>query len=191
MTVGATNGRVGISALTPAGTYHVIATSQADSSKSDSATVTVAPGSPPGPQAACATAPLRTTGTTYYYCACQTGAGPGCVAGNDANPGTSPSAPRQTLADASARFNSMNGGDTVALCRGGAWNAGGSDLSNTLCTAGNTCDWRDYTPTGQTARPRLNVGTAGFSHWGGLTAIRFWNMDVRGTAGVHRRHRPS
>ena len=37
-------------------------------------------------------------GTVYYFSDCQTGAAVGCVSGNDTNTGTSPAAPKQTLA---------------------------------------------------------------------------------------------
>ena len=96
---------------------------------------------------ACATAPLRATGAVYYYCDCGTGAAAGCVAGNDANAGTDPSAPRRTFANARTRFNGMNAGDTVALCRTGAWNENGGGIYNARCRAGNTCDFRDYIPS--------------------------------------------
>lgn len=86
----------------------------------------------------CAEAPLRTTGTTYYYCDCQSGAASGCVAGKDSDPGTSPSAPRQSFADAQSRFRSMAAGSTVALCRGGAWTATGGLIDNPSCTTSRT-----------------------------------------------------
>ncbi len=89
-----------------AGTYHVVATSQADTSKTASATVTVAAAPPPPPpppapsSGSCAAEPLRTTGAKYYVCSCDAGAAAGCVAGNDANSGTSPSAPWKTIGKA-------------------------------------------------------------------------------------------
>jgi hypothetical protein len=146
------------------GTFHVIAKSAADPGVSASAVVTVTAAAPPPPPppslAACANEPLRTTGTTYYVCDCQAGASPGCVAGNDANPGTSKSAPWQSWAKAMAKFKTMNGGDTIAMCRGGAWtqvagtcaSMAGNGYSSSVtilnpnCTAAATCDWRDYDP---------------------------------------------
>ena len=110
-----------------AGTFHVVAKSIADPNVSGSAVVTVTATAPPPPPppasspASCANEPMRTTGTTYYVCDCQAGSAPGCVAGSDANAGTSKSAPWQSWAKAMAKFKTMNGGDTIAMCRGGAW----------------------------------------------------------------------
>jgi hypothetical protein len=173
-----------------AGTCHVVATSRADATKRATSNVTVTAATPPppsGPQPACATEPLRTTGTVYYYCDCGTGASSSCVPGNDANAGTSAGAPRRTLGDSRTRFNGMNAGDTVALCRGGAWSEAGGGITNGRCTAGSTCDFRDYTPAGETARPILNI-TSGesFSLTSGTPrhGLRFWNLDVRKPAGA-------
>ena len=59
----------------------------------------VAPGTPGALYAAasssCANMPLRSTGTIRYFCDCAAGSQAGCVAGSDANPGTSASAPKQ------------------------------------------------------------------------------------------------
>jgi hypothetical protein len=179
------------------GTYRIVAASVADPSVSSTATVTVTsnPSPPPAPPATCATAPIRSTGTTYYYCDCGTGAAPGCVPGNDANPGTSPSAPRRSWSDAMGRFNSLNAGDTVALCRTGAWAAGGISPSNTRCRGGSagwpapdantdTCDLRDYVPSwGSTSSPRPLLDNGSFSFWGSTGGYRFWNLDVRVPSG--------
>ena len=147
------------------------------------------PGSGPavdlGPSPTCATSPPRATGTVYYYCDCATSAGAGCTAGNDANAGTDPSAPRRTFANARSRFNGMNAGDTVALCRTGAWSENGGRIYNARCRAGNTCDFRDYVPSWGNAsspRPRLNttsgrvftMETAGHDE-----GYRYWNLDIR------------
>jgi hypothetical protein len=125
----------------------------------------------------------------YYYCDCGTGAAVGCVAGNDANAGTDPSAPRRTFSNARARFNGMNAGDTVALCRTGAWNENGGGIYNARCRAGNTCDFRDYVPSwgdSSSPRPRLNttsgrvfsMETAGHDE-----GYRYWNLDIRQVPG--------
>jgi hypothetical protein len=125
----------------------------------------------------------------YYYCDCATGAGAGCAAGNDANAGTSPSAPRRTFANARSRFNGMNAGDTVALCRTGAWDENGGGIYNPRCTAGNTCDFRDYVPAwGDTSspRPRLNTSSGRvftMETSGHDEGYRYWNLDIRQVAG--------
>lgn len=144
------------------------------------------PGSAFGPNAPdCEGQPLRKTGSVYFYCDCAPGAVPGCVPGDDSRPGTSMSAPRRSLANARERFNKMSAGDTVALCRGGAWEYGGDQIHNGRCTAQAPCDFRDYVPQWGSAaspRPKLDVGANNaFS----LTApmpsqgYRFWNLDIK------------
>lgn len=132
----------------------------------------------------CAAMPLRTTGTTYYFCDCQDGAEAGCAGheGNDTNYDThrcDAAHPCQTWTQAIQAFNAMNEGDTIALCKGGFWNVpGGSSvaagcgysphppqISNPRCSAEtsltdpknpSTCDIRDYQASwGGTARPVL------------------------------------
>lgn len=163
---------------------------------------------PPGPSAAagppaearagaapglpdCATAPLRATGPVYYYCDCREGAERGCRPGDDANPGTSPRAPRRSLADAAERFNSMGAGGTVALCRGGAF-VGRVGIANPRCRAADDstwCEFRDYVPpwgSPGSARPRIDAGAGNaFMVWnsqGAYEGYRFWNLDVRHSA---------
>ncbi len=197
-------------APTSAATCHVVATSHADGTKSATASVTVTATAPPPPasQATCANEPLRATGTTYYVCDCQAGAAPGCVAGNDANAGTSKSAPWQSWAKAMAKFKTMNGGDTIAMCKGGAWNgvagtnptmAGNGYSSNVTilnanCSASSTCDWRDYDPSpafSATAKPLVrpadNVdvfafGRSRFTSTGytapPIKGFRIFNLDL-------------
>lgn len=176
------------------GTFHVVARSTADTTAYATATVTVTTAPTPPATAACATAPLRTTGTRYYFCNCQTGAAGGCVAGDDSRDGTNPALPRKTLASAFTRFNSMNAGDTIALCRGGAWDESNlSSLNNQRCSASSEatwCEFRDYVPSwgsASTARPRLNVdgaAPAAFTLYSSGThdGYRFWNLDLRMTS---------
>ena len=158
----------------------------------------VAPGTPAAlyasASATCANMPLRSTGTIYYFCDCQTGAQSGCVAGNDANPGTSAS-PKQTWGAAMSAFATMNGGDTIALCKGGAWSASSwTELRNTSCTAGataitdpantGTCDLRDYPPAwGGTAKPIIRqtaVNNLMTFNGGAQHGIRILNLDFEG-----------
>jgi len=175
-----------------AGTYHVIATSVADPSARDTASVTVgATGTPAAlygvASSTCAAMPVRTTGVTHYFCDCAAGAQAGCVAGSESNDGLKPSTPKQLLSTAVSTFNAMNGGDTVALCKGGGWSdSAGLRFNNPRCsgsasmrTAANTttCDLRDYAPPwGGTAKPILReTGT-------GINLLQFWN--TAGTSGV-------
>jgi hypothetical protein len=173
-----------------AGTFQVRATSVVNGNVFGTATVNVS-SAPPSAPGSCATQPLRTTGTTYYYCDCATGQLGGspdaaCVPGNDANAGTSPSAPRRSLSDAQSRFASMAAGSTVALCRGGVWN-GSVDFTNTGCTQTDPCDFRDYVPSwgsASTPRPRIASGGTVLAVQGAPARgnYRIWNIDVRNPA---------
>ncbi len=201
-----------------AGTYDVVATSSADPALSAVAAVTVSASTSPasgntpaalyaGASSTCAGMPLRSTGTIYYFCDCQGGAQSGCVAGNDANAGTSPSAPKQSWSAAIAAFNAMNAGDTVALCKGGAWAAAANAslascsyaVLNARCAAGtsltdpantSTCDLRDYAPPwGGTAKPLVTAnGALSFLSRQSATTngVRILNLTFRGTNGGPR-----
>lgn len=61
--------------------------------------------------------------TTIYYRNCDTGSHASCVNGNNANPGTSPSAPKRSLPDDTA-YNNLLGGSNVRVCNGSAYVAG-------------------------------------------------------------------
>ncbi|OIQ99992.1 hypothetical protein GALL_180080 [mine drainage metagenome] len=131
---------------------------------------------------------MPVVGTTYYYCDCGTGASAGCVAGSDSKAGVSPSAPRQTIADAASRMRSVAGSPfTVALCKGGAFNAlGALSVGSSTCAAGTTCnDLREYTPTTFTgiAKPIIN-NVAGatnlFTFNGNVGGVRVMNIALQG-----------
>jgi hypothetical protein len=98
-------------------------------------------------------------------------------------------------------MNTMPAGDTIALCRTGAWNVGGggASISNPNCAPGGagwpapnanatTCDFRDYVPSwGSTSSPRpiLNVTGSATNFFGGTSqGWRFWNIEVAATAAV-------
>lgn len=169
-----------------AGTYHVVATSNADGTKRGVATVTVTAATAPGrwvtaAGAACTNGPttsceyasckgeaMRTQGTIFYACDCQSGAAAGCAAGNDANTGRSPSAPWRTFGKLRGQFGSLAAGDTVAFCRGGSFTSDGGTWTSYNATAANPVIIRDYTApwnTGAEPRPRvagaLNIGGNG------------------------------
>lgn len=139
---------------------------------------------------ACASMPLRTTGTTYHFCDCQSGADSACVA-DAAYAGLTPD---QRWAQVVSTFNAMNAGDTVALCRGGAWAvSNGPQFYNSRCRAAadmkaaantSTCDIRDYSPSwGGTAKPLINVTTGNFAQFspGPTQGVRIMNLDLRTT----------
>ena len=129
---------------------------------------------------------------TYYVCDCQPGADGDCVAGNDANSGTSPAAPWQTYQQARAFYNSsIAAGDEILFCQGGAHDMGG-DPDNiwaaTSCTAGQPCTLADYTApwgSGDEGRPILQRSNDGH----GIYLLNdsghiFQNLDMRCTGCV-------
>lgn len=171
------------------GTYHVIAASQADPTKTAASTVTVtAPASvsTSAPASSCAAEPLRTTGPVYYFCNCDAGADAACTNGNDASAGTSPSSPWQSWSKMRSTFTSMPGGATVALCKGGSWNvaAGSYAWGNASCSPGSTCDLRDYQASwGGTSKPRIVIPDQSDS-WAfsisNASGLRFFNVAITG-----------
>lgn len=173
--------------LTATTTYTITCTGPTGPA-SKGVTINVAPTSIVNVAAGCAAEPMR--GTVYYYCDCGTGAEAGCVAGNDSNAGTNPAAPRRTVANAIARFNALTGTNTIAFCKGGAFNAVGQlSMTNSSCTAGTTCnDLREYAPSwGGTAKPIINnrAGTGDlFSFMGNRGGVRFLNLKLVGDGGA-------
>ena len=166
----------------------------------------VAPGTPgalyASASSSCANMPLRSTGTIRYFCDCTAGSQTGCVAGSDANDGLSPSTPKQTWGAAITAFNAMNAGDTIALCKGGAWALASTStpkycsfgIGNSRCAAGSsltdpantsTCDVRDYSPSwGGTAKPLL--AGSGDLAWitrqtGSTNGVRILNLAFQGS----------
>ena len=141
--------------------------------------------------AACAAEPMR--GTVYYYCDCGTGADASCVPGDDANSGTSPLAPRRTITNAVTRFRSLTGTNTIAFCKGGAFDSSPKywhSLNNASCAAGTTCnDLREYSPTTfvSSAKPIINNTQANvttFSVTGNYGGIRILNLALKGDSGA-------
>ncbi|MEK7703684.1 MAG: putative metal-binding motif-containing protein, partial [Myxococcota bacterium] len=143
--------------------------------------------------AACAAEPMR--GTVYYYCDCGTGAQGGCVAGDDGNVGTDPLLPRQTIANAESRFGTLAVNDTVALCKGGAFDSAGNlYIGSNRCGAGSACnDLREYTPTtfAGTAKPIINNAAGDrqlFRFWNGMGGVRLLNLKLKGDGGTNGNH---
>jgi hypothetical protein len=86
--------------------------------------------------------------TSYYVSDCGTGASGTCVAGNDANTGTSPTAPWKTCAKVTARFSALAAGDQVLFARGSAQNACTLQfLANPNSRAANPIVIGAYTPS--------------------------------------------
>lgn len=70
---------------------------------------------------------------TYYFSDCQPGSAPGCVQGNDANDGKSPSTPKRRLE--SMDLNALPRGSKLLLARGGVWTVPTLILDNPHVTA--------------------------------------------------------
>lgn len=174
------------------GACRITATS-AGGAASGSALVSVGAG---GWSSVCAAEPMRSTGTTYYACDCQAGADAKCVPGSDSNPGTSASAPLRSWSKIRDIWQSMNAGDTIALCKGGRFDGNtvqGWGWVNYRCSASpsTTCIMRDYVPTwatGGEVRPTvaLSTGNSGIMIGGGPALVdgyRFLNIAFVNTSG--------
>lgn len=111
-----------------------------------SALVTVGAG---GWAATCAAEP-EPTSNIVYACDCAAGADAGCAAGNDANTGTSKSAPIRSWSAIQAAWRALPAGGTIALCRGGRWasplSSGWMTWRNMNCSSASPCTLRDYAP---------------------------------------------
>ncbi|MFZ5523308.1 MAG: hypothetical protein ACOY9D_04385 [Pseudomonadota bacterium] len=141
-------------------------------------------------QAAWAAEPYQ-TGTIHYYCDCGTGAEPGCVVGNNNNSGLTTALPRRTIQQAQTDFASLSAGDTIALCKGGAFG-----ISSALTTFGSigrcadtiACnDVREYTPTTFTgaagsAKPIIYAasGIGSIFEFSGRGGVRILNLSLHG-----------
>ncbi len=140
--------------------------------------------------AECASEPLRSVGEVHYFCSCDSGAAPGCVAGADENDGLSSTRPKRSWEAAMETFNTMPAGDTVALCRGGMFRGvtPQGSLRNLNCRADNTCDLRDYGDAAK-GRPILdgngssdqlfNIGWYQNYSQTPVQGMRFYNLDLR------------
>jgi hypothetical protein len=101
--------------------------------------------------------------TNYYVSDCQAGASAGCVAGNDANAGTSQSAPWKSTTKVASQFPNLAPGDQILFARGGSWaDASLARMQNLRATAASPITLDAYTPSsGSTARPILTEARAG------------------------------
>jgi hypothetical protein len=100
--------------------------------------------------------------TDYHLCDCQSGAHGSCVAGSNANAGTSSSAPKQTIAGYT--YSSLAAGDRVLFCQGGKWASVELNMFNTNATATSPITFSDYAPpSGATGVPWLVTGASGIT----------------------------
>jgi len=117
------------------------------------------PPAPPAPPAPATPAPPP-QGPAHYFSDCQSGAEAACVPGNNANPGTSASAPKQNLSGFDV--NSLPAGAQVLFARGGAWTEFRVVLRNLNATPTAPIVFDSYTPSwGGSAAPWLKATTSG------------------------------
>ena len=98
--------------------------------------------------------------TDFFVCDCGTGADVDCVAGDDNNAGTVANNPWRSHEKARNTFTTLNGGDAMLFCQGGAWDisSGNSRWVNNNCSANNRCEISSYLPnwaSGDEIRPVL------------------------------------
>jgi len=92
------------------------------------------------------TPPPPTSGTMYYFSDCQTGAHASCVPGNNANAGTSSSAPKRDLTGFDV--NAVPAGTNLLFARGGAWNFSSFiRVQNLNVTTAEPLTFDAYTPS--------------------------------------------
>ena len=147
---------------------------------------------------ACANEPMRggtpanQNPTVYYYCDCGTGSEADCKPGDDSAADNSAATPQRTIAHAAARFKDLAVNDTVALCKGGAFNSAGNlRIGSKRCVPGVACnDLREYTPPPSifvgTEKPIINNAAGSsilFNFWdnGG---VRLLNLKLQGNGGI-------
>lgn len=85
--------------------------------------------------------------TVYYVSDCQAGAAAGCVAGNDANNGTSPATPWKTVAKASSMIGSLLASDEIRFARGASFTNARLQIYNTRSRAGTPLVFDSYKPS--------------------------------------------
>ncbi len=93
--------------------------------------------------------------TSLFFSDCQAGAAPGCVAGNNANPG-SIAAPKRDLTG--MNINNLPAGTRLRFFRGGAWNWTNLRLENSFATAANPLSFEAF---GEGPRPLFNAPNIG------------------------------
>lgn len=103
-------------------------------------------------------ATLPATAADHFVCDCAAGAEDGCVPGDDTQDGTAPAAAWRSLAQARAAFSTtLEAGDRLLFCRGGAFSVDGGAWVNDRCTAADPCVLGPYDPpAGGGAAPLLH-----------------------------------
>lgn len=92
-----------------------------------------------------------------YFCDCQAGAHPSCVAGSNGNAGTLTSAPKQTTAGID--FETQPVGTQNLFCQGGSWTGFNVFVKNNNATTASPIVFGSYAPpSGATGLPLLTTG---------------------------------
>ncbi len=132
---------------------------------------------------------LRAQNAIYYVCDCAPGSDPNCVAGNDANNGTNPSTPWQSIAKVQSIVNNLQSNDQILFAKGGAWVNSSLNIYNFNSTASAPIVFNSYSPSwGGTDKPILTESRSGhnlFNLADGGNADHdegyvFKNLDLRG-----------
>ena len=140
------------------------------------------PSPAPAPSPAPSPSPAPGVVATFYFSDCQTGATAGCVAGNNANPGTQ-AAPKRDLSG--INVNSLGAGSQLLFARGGAWNVA-INLDNRSVSSASPLTFADWgsgalpvfnTPSGTT----FSFGMYGDTAYDGGYVFRNLKLDGRGT----------
>ncbi len=117
------------------------------------------------PDAVCPMGDFGLTGRVYYYCDCPSGsAGADCRPGSDVNEGrnTDPALPARSIDLAFTRFNKLQAGEKIALCRGGVFTPRAQTrLFNAACAPGKRCGIIDYVSPAAKSSRRPMIKTRG------------------------------
>jgi hypothetical protein len=111
--------------------------------------------------AAASLIPSAAGAATYYACDCGSGADSQCVNGDDLAAGTTAAAPWRSYERARAAWGSLQPGDAVSFCRGGAFPiqpSASTQWVDTHCTAASPCTIGAYQPpwgSGDELPPRV------------------------------------
>ena len=140
---------------------------------------------PPTSAAPPVPAPAPPGAVVYYFSDCQSGAAAGCVAGNNANPGTQ-AAPKQNLSG--VNVNALPAGSQLLFARGGAWAWTTTALHNLNVTPASPLVFDAY-GTGPAPWLRTASGVAIYigGNWGNTSndggyTIRNLRLDGMGSA---------
>ncbi|MBI4945791.1 MAG: T9SS type A sorting domain-containing protein [Bacteroidetes bacterium] len=130
--------------------------------------------------------------TTYYICDCAANADINCIAGNDANNGTSASTPWRTTTKVASVITSFHAGDSILFAKGGSWINAHMRIYNFNSRRDNPIVFDSYTPAwGGTAKPILKEsrtfdGLFDLSDGGNVDHDEGYiirNLNLRGGAG--------